>query len=135
MPEVTMTDEQYRELLGSVQAARMEVAEVKGAVNTFSSRLTEETAARTTLGIKYDAHDVILRGDGIRTPGLAGQISDLSDKLETKVKTLNDRADQNAASIAALRHTIWFGVSAVAIPVVIDLVLRIIQIAYRTPTP
>lgn len=131
MADFEMTQEQYNKLIDSIQAARMEVAEVKGAVATFGSNMAQESAARAALGQKYDAHDVILRGDGVKQSGLADQIQDLKDKLDTAQKDYIERAKTNADNIAALRKSIWVAAGIVAAPIIGDLALRLIQIAYH----
>ena len=124
MADFTMTEEQYQRLMDGVTAARMEVAEVKGAVAAFTQSLSKEQLAREELARKVEIHDVILRGDGLKQSGLADQIGDL-----------RDRSDRNATGISALRKTLWTVGAAVATPVTVDLILRLIQMAYKTGTP
>lgn len=145
MADFVMTEEQYNKLFDAINNARLEVAQVKGAVSTFSHNLAEEQSARVALGNRYDVHDLILRGDGIKQSGLSEQIGDLKSRLDMAQNEYKDklveaqkdylaRAEANAKNIANLRKTLWAVGASVAIPVIVDLVLRLIQIAYHTPT-
>ena len=135
MADFTMTEEQYQRLIDGVTSARMEVAEVKGVVSSFAQSLTKEQLAREELARQVAQHDQILRGDGYRQSGLSDQIGDLKDKLAAAQADYMNRANANAASIASLRKVLWTVGAAVSTPIVIDLVLRLIQIAYRSGTP
>lgn len=108
------------EVNGKVAEVDNKVAEIKGTMAAYASGLEEERKAREALGRKVDKHDEILRGDGTyNKPGLIEQVGDVRQKAEDARK-----------EVKQIRTAIWIVGSGIAIPLIVDVIMRLLHMAY-----
>lgn len=117
---MTISNEQFDRLANRIDRIIEQVAELKGTVSAYNSGLEEERKAREALGRKLDEHDKMLRGDGTKNnPGLVEQIGDVRDLAQTNRDTLKN-----------IRNAILGVGLAIAVPLVVDVVLRLLPLLY-----